>query len=110
MPLALVLTLTVMELLLMVLLISFGLQLLGARSFAAALDEYEKNPNKRTFTKRFIFGWQFSLQRKMARASIKALGNTFVTLFYRVAGAFFLIVAVGAAVAIVFHWSVFLRQ
>ncbi len=109
MSVALIITITLMELLLAVLLVSTGLQMVKARSFAKLLDEYEQNPKSRTLVQRWFFGWQFRLQRQITRASIRALSNTFVTLFYRIAGLFFLILSVGMVFAIVFQWTIFFR-
>jgi hypothetical protein len=95
---------TVLELLLVAMLVSMGIQLLRARSFAKALDDFERSPESRTFVKKWLFGWQFKLQRRLARASVRALGNRFVTLFYRVAGFFFFLVAVAVIVTIVYQW------
>lgn len=84
------------------LLYSMGRELVRMESINAALDEFEAAPEDASFTRNWIFGWRFSSQRRVLRGAANALGERLVSGFFRLAGAFFLLVMVALWMAFFF--------
>lgn len=71
-----------------------GRVLISMESVKASLEAFERNPSQASFTDKWILGWQIALQRKITRWSYNALGDRFISAYYRIAGAFFLVLIV----------------
>jgi len=78
-----------------------GKELWRMRSVEKSLNEFEKDPVNQSFTKKWLFFWSWGLQRKITWWLIDSLGDILITLFYRLAGTFFLAM-------LVFFWVLFL--
>jgi hypothetical protein len=90
-------------LLLTPLLLFTGRVLVRMKSVKASLETFERDPSGRSFTDKWILGWQIGLQRTVTRWSYNAFGDRFISFYYRLAGYFFLLMVLAI-------WAVFLIQ
>jgi hypothetical protein len=72
------------------LLLVLGRELWLLSSMEADIDRYEQAPENATFVRKWIFGWQWKMQRDLMRSAINLLSDRLVTGFYRLAGLLFL--------------------
>lgn len=77
-----------------IVLFKMGFEMAMMKSFEKELDKFEKNPENGSIVKRWIFGWRWKRQRMFTKASIEGFGNTFLTLFYRGVGIFFILLGI----------------
>jgi hypothetical protein len=72
------------------LLLVLGRELWRLSSMEADIDRYEQAPENATFVRKWIFGWQWKMQRDLMRSAINFVSDRFITGFYRLAGLLFL--------------------
>jgi hypothetical protein len=63
------------------------------KSVKESLEAFEQDPSGRSFTDKWILGWQIGLQRTVTRWSYHALGDRFISFYHRMAGYLFLLIA-----------------
>ena len=63
-----------------------GWRMFSIKSYKAAIDNYERSPDKSDWFVKYFLGYVLPIQRSMQRGIISALGDNFISGFYRLAG------------------------
>jgi Flp pilus assembly protein TadB len=75
-------------------LFSMSRELKKLDSLKDELERYEEIPETRNFTRRWLFGWQLSIQRAMHRAMVNTFSDKLTSFLFRLSGYFFLLMIV----------------